>query len=248
VGVDVEYDPAKNEKNIRERGLSFECVREFDFATTISKSVYRNGEVRWLVLRPDDFVAWQRSEYLGLASETWETTNLCIHCINQRGKIRIIRPYLKTRGLAHMSQYASPKIVQECVAVAKNLASRILILSVLTGGVCSGQTPHKTLRKPTPLDLAIANLRPLLSDAHMALVDDCHEMRLTAEENNEKVRHSTSFACHRSLHPLYKALVEVMVRSDDASWEKSGFSKMLDRVREDDSYFSVRLDANERDD
>jgi len=109
VGVDVEYDPAKNEKNIRERGLSFECVREFDFATTISKSVYRNGEVRWLVLRPDDFVAWQRSEYLGLASETWETTNLCIHCINQRGKIRIIRPYLKTRGLAHMSQYASPK-------------------------------------------------------------------------------------------------------------------------------------------
>lgn len=29
----IEYDPVKNERNIRERGLSFERVRDFDFAT-----------------------------------------------------------------------------------------------------------------------------------------------------------------------------------------------------------------------
>ncbi|MCM1528341.1 MAG: BrnT family toxin [Bacteroides sp.] len=28
----ITYDPVKNEKNIRERGLSFEKVHEFDFA------------------------------------------------------------------------------------------------------------------------------------------------------------------------------------------------------------------------
>jgi len=48
VGVDVEYDPAKNEKNIRERGLSFERAREFDFVTATSKKVFRNREERWL--------------------------------------------------------------------------------------------------------------------------------------------------------------------------------------------------------
>jgi uncharacterized DUF497 family protein len=46
--VDVEYDPAKNEKNIRERGLSFERVREFDFTTAVLNSVVRNGEMRWI--------------------------------------------------------------------------------------------------------------------------------------------------------------------------------------------------------
>ncbi|MCZ4065702.1 BrnT family toxin [Oxalobacter aliiformigenes] len=33
--MDIEYDPNKNEKNIRERGLSFEKVHEFDFDTAI---------------------------------------------------------------------------------------------------------------------------------------------------------------------------------------------------------------------
>ncbi len=31
--MQIEFDPAKNEKNIRERGLSFERVTEFDFDT-----------------------------------------------------------------------------------------------------------------------------------------------------------------------------------------------------------------------
>ena len=39
--MDVDYDPAKNERNIRERGLSFERVREFDFTD-------HEGEVREL--------------------------------------------------------------------------------------------------------------------------------------------------------------------------------------------------------
>ena len=33
--MEIDYDPNKNEKNIRERGLSFEKVREFDFNTAI---------------------------------------------------------------------------------------------------------------------------------------------------------------------------------------------------------------------
>ena len=42
--MEIEYDPAKNEKNIRSRGLSFELVSDFDFETAIlwidSRKVY----------------------------------------------------------------------------------------------------------------------------------------------------------------------------------------------------------------
>jgi uncharacterized DUF497 family protein len=31
----ITYDPEKNERNVRERGLSFERVADFDFATAI---------------------------------------------------------------------------------------------------------------------------------------------------------------------------------------------------------------------
>ncbi|MEQ1592740.1 MAG: BrnT family toxin [Thiobacillaceae bacterium] len=31
----IEFDPAKNERNIRERGLSFERAVDFDFATAV---------------------------------------------------------------------------------------------------------------------------------------------------------------------------------------------------------------------
>lgn len=33
--MDVDFDPAKNEKNIRDRGISFERVVDFDFNTAI---------------------------------------------------------------------------------------------------------------------------------------------------------------------------------------------------------------------
>lgn len=33
--MDISYDPAKNERNIAERNLSFERVREFDFSTAV---------------------------------------------------------------------------------------------------------------------------------------------------------------------------------------------------------------------
>ena len=33
--MDITYDPAKNERNIRERGLSFEFARNFDFGTAV---------------------------------------------------------------------------------------------------------------------------------------------------------------------------------------------------------------------
>lgn len=45
----IEFDRAKNEKNIRERGLSFERVAEFDFETVQFREDMRRdyGEIRW---------------------------------------------------------------------------------------------------------------------------------------------------------------------------------------------------------
>ena len=42
----IEYDPAKNERNIRERGLSFDRAADFDFATAVFNTEIRQGEVR----------------------------------------------------------------------------------------------------------------------------------------------------------------------------------------------------------
>lgn len=44
----IEFDPAKSERNIRERGLSFERAAEFDFATATVWSEQRKSETRRL--------------------------------------------------------------------------------------------------------------------------------------------------------------------------------------------------------
>ena len=48
--IHIEFDSVKNEKNIRERDLSFERVREFDFGTAnVTIDDRRNyGEVRYI--------------------------------------------------------------------------------------------------------------------------------------------------------------------------------------------------------
>ncbi len=48
MAVNVEFDPVKNERNIRERGLSFERVVDFDFVTAAFAMDSRRdyGEVR----------------------------------------------------------------------------------------------------------------------------------------------------------------------------------------------------------
>jgi len=48
--VKIEYDPAKNARNVRERGLSFERAAEFDFGTAFSGMEFRNGEMRVLAI------------------------------------------------------------------------------------------------------------------------------------------------------------------------------------------------------
>jgi uncharacterized DUF497 family protein len=45
--VEITFDPAKNERNIRERGLSFERAAEFEFATADLKGFVRNKEYRY---------------------------------------------------------------------------------------------------------------------------------------------------------------------------------------------------------
>ena len=50
--MDITYDPAKNERNIRERGLSFELAVDFYFGTAVQTVDDRReyGEVRWIAL------------------------------------------------------------------------------------------------------------------------------------------------------------------------------------------------------
>lgn len=45
----IEYDPAKNDRNIQERGLSFELAAEFDFDTAVIRPDLRHdyGEARY---------------------------------------------------------------------------------------------------------------------------------------------------------------------------------------------------------
>ena len=47
--MEISYDPAKDEKNIRERGLSFEQARLFDFETAVVLVDDRHeyGEIRY---------------------------------------------------------------------------------------------------------------------------------------------------------------------------------------------------------
>jgi uncharacterized DUF497 family protein len=48
--MDITYDPAKNARNIAERGLSFDTVANFDFATAIAFQDTRTqyGEARYI--------------------------------------------------------------------------------------------------------------------------------------------------------------------------------------------------------
>jgi uncharacterized DUF497 family protein len=50
--VEITYDPAKNKRNIRERGLSFDRAVEFDFPTALRSIDSRRdyGEVRHVAI------------------------------------------------------------------------------------------------------------------------------------------------------------------------------------------------------
>ena len=50
--MEIDFDPIKNEKNIRERGLSFERVSEVDFnnAMVFPDSRKEEGETRYIAL------------------------------------------------------------------------------------------------------------------------------------------------------------------------------------------------------
>ena len=44
--VEITFDPAKNKRNVRERGLSFEQAAEFDFENAVTHIEQRGGENR----------------------------------------------------------------------------------------------------------------------------------------------------------------------------------------------------------
>lgn len=54
--VEISFDPRKNERNIRERGLSFERVAALDLGAALVLVDDRNdyGETRWIALAPLD--------------------------------------------------------------------------------------------------------------------------------------------------------------------------------------------------
>jgi uncharacterized DUF497 family protein len=50
--LEITFDPAKNERNLRERGLSFERVKDFDFNTAVLwiDARHEYGEMRQVAL------------------------------------------------------------------------------------------------------------------------------------------------------------------------------------------------------
>lgn len=46
----ITFDPEKNARNVRERGLSFERAAEFEFETAYVGAEFRNGEMRQLAV------------------------------------------------------------------------------------------------------------------------------------------------------------------------------------------------------
>jgi uncharacterized DUF497 family protein len=46
----IEFDPAKNAKNIRERGLPFTLANEFDWTTAMIAPSSRHGEDRFFAI------------------------------------------------------------------------------------------------------------------------------------------------------------------------------------------------------
>ena len=50
----ITYDPAKNARNIRERGLSFDRAADFDFSTATFHTEVRNGETRRIAVSCHD--------------------------------------------------------------------------------------------------------------------------------------------------------------------------------------------------
>lgn len=50
--IRIEYDLAKNKRNIKERGLSFDLARQFDFESAVIKQDIRQdyGEIRYQAL------------------------------------------------------------------------------------------------------------------------------------------------------------------------------------------------------
>ena len=48
--MQVVYDEVKNQRNIRERGLSFARSHDFDFVSAIQFEIFRNGELRKIAI------------------------------------------------------------------------------------------------------------------------------------------------------------------------------------------------------
>jgi len=46
----IEFDPAKNARNIRDRGLSFTLAEEFDWSTALIAPSSRHGEARFFAI------------------------------------------------------------------------------------------------------------------------------------------------------------------------------------------------------
>jgi len=92
----ISYDPAKNERNIHERGLSFERAADFDFETALIADYSRNNETRRVAVGYLDkrlhllcYIPWpggirvirfRRANQQKRGKALWQTAN---HCLNR---------------------------------------------------------------------------------------------------------------------------------------------------------------------
>jgi hypothetical protein len=93
------------------------------------------------------------------------------------------------------------------------------------------------------LNAADAKLLPLLAEDNLAIVNDCHVLKLDYEGGGE-ISHSSAFSCYQTLHPLYEAMHDVYLRVSKSRWES--LANLFSRVRSDESYFCARIAPDER--
>jgi uncharacterized protein len=71
--LEIEFDPDKNDRNIKERGIPFSLVSEFDWTSAIERRSERYGEDRFMAMgligaRIHVLVYTKRSEVIRLIS------------------------------------------------------------------------------------------------------------------------------------------------------------------------------------
>ena len=92
-------------------------------------------------------------------------------------------------------------------------------------------------------------MRVLLADSNLRIVQDCHEVASDIDEDNGKSghSHSTVYSCYRTDKPLYDALVDFEVLSEALNTTLPDDLQKLERLVAHDTYtFEPLLESYEK--